>query len=127
MNLAVKEDVTLSGKYATVSVQTQKACELFMSFCDLEQTLLSHPEYPRPRFLNWIMDQQAKYFNAYVSGMAHDMEWENKSFAKTLKEPKEFLSFKRIAQEMKEPSTSAKADGSKVKIYQKSTDAIIAQ
>ncbi|MCO7176145.1 hypothetical protein ACFP7A_08970 [Sporolactobacillus kofuensis] len=108
-------------------MKTKKAAQLLMSFFELEQTLISHHEDPRPRFLEWIKDQQAKYFNAYVSGMAHDMEWENKSFAKTLKEPKEFLSLKRVVKETKKPSTSAKADDSKFKIYQKSTSAIIAQ
>jgi hypothetical protein len=98
MSLAVKEDVTLPGKYAAVSVQTQKACELFMSFCELEQRVLSHPQDERPQFLKWILKQEARYFNRFISLFAEDMNWADQPHSYTTKPPEMFLKFRKVAQ-----------------------------
>lgn len=128
MNLVIKDESTLPGKYAAVTVKTQKACELFMSFCELEQMILSHSESQRPQFMKWVLKQQARYYNRFLNGFAIDMKWRDQRVTIHKKPTPLFLKLRnRVFSLKEETSTSAKADDSKFKIYQKSTDVIIAQ
>lgn len=98
MNLAIKEEVTLPGKYVAVSLKTQKACELFISFCELEQIVLSHPKDQRPQFLKWVLKQQARYFNRFVSLFAAEMNWADQSHSYTTKPTELFLELRKKVQ-----------------------------
>ncbi|MDD9149232.1 hypothetical protein OYT88_11775 [Sporolactobacillus sp. CQH2019] len=107
MNLA-EQDVTeresnekFNDKFANVSEKTAQLSMLFISFADLENKVRSHEDKPHPRFLKWVINQEVKYYNAFVDRFFVEMGYiaANAKLKVVSKPPKLFIELRKLVLE----------------------------